>query len=110
MPVAISAIETNCDISGAAMLPYIHKRFPNNTDHDATSRALNIYDAGVADKFSASDCPLGGRDDSASRIPVKKSIRLALADSSTAVRAKAVWEIGNSVCGYTPVINAKMWT
>jgi hypothetical protein len=35
-------------------------------------------------------------------------IRSGLADPSSAVRAKAIWEIGDSVFGYIPVTNAKM--
>jgi hypothetical protein len=51
---------------------------------------------------------LGGRDDAASRIRVKELIRSGLADPSSAVRAKAIWEIGDSVFGYIRVTNAKM--
>jgi hypothetical protein len=39
---------------------------------------------------------IGWRADSASRIRVKDLIRSALADPSSAVRARAVWKIGNS--------------
>jgi len=57
LPIAVPAIETDPDLGGAAVLPHIRERFLAGTDQDATGRrALNIYNAGVADKFCPNSC------------------------------------------------------